>query len=101
MICFLAAFSDKPCEGRLIRAHLIPRQLLKREGLAAFVDDHRGYVYACGGAMGNSGHHGALDCARTLRVPRCALPAAVEEMAEELGLEWWLDREYGPLQEAA
>ncbi len=31
----------------------------------------------------------------TLRVPRYRIPAAVEEFAEELGLGWWIDREYG------
>ncbi len=101
MICFLAQFSTKPCEGRLIRAHLLPRQLLKREGFQSYIDDPRGWVPACGGAMGNSGHHGALDVARTLRIPRAALPTAVEEMAADLDLLWWLEREFGPLEAAA
>ncbi len=94
--CFLARFSDHPCEGRLIRAHLIPRQLLKREGFGLHVDDPRSYVPACGGIMGNAGHHGQMDASRTLKVPREALPPVLEEFAAELGLTWWLDREYGP-----
>lgn len=96
--CFLARFSDRPCDGRLIKAHLLPRQLLKREGGAAAIADPRSYVMACGGPMGNGGHHGMLDqrgC-RPLRVPRYALPPGVAELADELGLSWWLDREYGP-----
>jgi hypothetical protein len=43
---------------------------------------------------GAAGHHGALDTARTLRVPRDRLPAAFVEFVEELGLGWWAEREY-------
>lgn len=81
-----------------MRAHLIPRQLLKRHGHAKFVEDPRTYVLACGGLMGPGGHHGMLDHSRTLRVPRTALPEGTEEIAAELGLEWWLCREYGPVE---
>jgi hypothetical protein len=88
-----------PCSGELIRAHLIPRQLLLRtvpaERSAEIVNDSRGWVWACGGPMGNAGHHGMFDQARTLRVPRISIPVATEEMAEELHLVWWLDRTYG------
>lgn len=93
------------CDGRLIRAHLLPRQLLGRElGAAearAAVKDPRSWVWACGGAVGVGGHHGQLDYARTLRVPRHRLPAGLEDLALELGLVWWLDREYGPKELAA
>ena len=103
--CFLARFSDRPCEGRLIRAHLIPRQLINREVPFEIRDlaiQHPGsWVAACGGVMGNAGHHGMLDASRTLRVPREALPEQTEELAVLLGLEWWLDREYGPRAMAA
>ena len=44
--------------------------------------------------MGNAGHHGMLDASRTLRVPRDRIPAGTEHLAAELGLTWWLDREY-------
>ncbi len=94
--CWLARFSSVPCEGRLIRAHLIPRQLLRREGHGGMVDDPRTWVWSCGGAMGVGGHHGMLDYSRRLRVPFEALPAGVVEIAEELGLSWWVAREYGP-----
>src|SRR4051812_26964881 len=99
--CWLAPFSTRPCEGRLIRAHLIPRQLLKREGLARFIDDPATWVPGCGGITGCSGHHGQLDSARTLRVPREALPEALEAFCADHGLLWFLDREYGPLEMAA
>lgn len=119
--CFLAAFARTACSGQLVRAHLIPKRLLKqawaethhedlRNGQrrltgkqADLIWDERSWVWACGGPMGNAGHHGELDHARSLRISRAALPPAVEELAAELdallGREMfgvWLDREYGP-----
>ena len=80
------------CEGRLIRAHLIPKQLLKRSGDVW----HPGsFVWACGGVTGVAGHHGMFDSARTLRLPREEIPAATEALAVFLGLTWWLDKTYG------
>lgn len=79
------------CSGSLVRVHLIPRQLLKRERLPQL--DPRTYVYACGGPMGNGGHHGMLD-GRRLRVRFADLPVKVREFADEHGLTWWLRREY-------
>lgn len=97
--CWLAQFSDLPCDGRLRKAHLIPRRLILRElpaeVSAAAVWDPRTWVWACGGISGLAGHHGALDQSRTLRIPRQALPAELEEFAAEHGLTYWLDREYG------
>jgi hypothetical protein len=93
--CWLAGLSDEPCDGRLVRVHLIPQQVIKREVRRSAALDPRTWVWACGGAVGVSGHHGMLDYARTLRVPRHRLPAALEDFAEETGLGWWLDREYG------
>ncbi len=118
-VCFFAGWPGAgPCDGALIRAHLIPRQLLKREypygmvvvdgvreralrrerptrTLRELCEDENGWVPCCGGSMGCSGHHGMLDYSRTLRIPRDRLPAAVEQFAAELGLAWFLDREYG------
>ena len=101
MSCYLAKHgisdSDRPvgpCHGQLIRAHLLPRQLLRREGHLAAIDDPRSWVPACGGLTGSTGHHGAFDYARTLRLPYDALPAGTIELAEELGLDWYLDRTY-------
>lgn len=93
--CWLAAFSSAPCSGRLVRVHLLPKQLLRREGHEALCPDPRTWVWGCGGPMGNGGHHGMLDQSRTLRIPRAALPEGLEQLADELGLGWWLDREYG------
>jgi hypothetical protein len=50
--------------------------------------------------MGDGGHHGLLDTSRKLKIPRERLPAGVEEMAAELDLAWWLDREYGESMKA-
>lgn len=91
--CFLAAFSTKPCHGRIVAAHLLPKQLLKRVGHDPW--DERALVPACGGIVGLSGHHGLFD-AYKLTVPRSRLPAGVLRLAEELGLEWYLDRRFGP-----
>ncbi|CAB4197869.1 hypothetical protein UFOVP1313_36 [uncultured Caudovirales phage] len=100
MKCWLSDFSAKPCDGVLVRVHLIPRQLIKREVRSRqqadmAITDSRSWVWACGGPMGNAGHHGMLDQSRTLKVPRNRLPAGVEELAAEIGVSWWLDREYG------
>jgi len=101
MNCWLAQFSDTPCDGQLVKVHLLPRQLLKREApdrAQELIEDPRSWVPACGGPCGNAGHHGQLDHSRTLRVPRHMLPLGVEEVADELRLSYWLDREYGVQQ---
>jgi hypothetical protein len=96
--CWLARFADTPCEGRLVRAHLLPRQLLLRElpaeRSAAAISDPRSWVWGCGGISGLGGHHHQLDCSRTLRVPWEALPSGLLELADEVGLTWWLIRTY-------
>lgn len=83
-----------PCDGSLVRVHLIPRQFLKRNHLPQL--DPRTYVYACGGITGGpGGHHGMFDQGnRKLRVAFEDLPLKVKEFAEQHGLEWWLVREY-------
>jgi hypothetical protein len=100
------------CEGRLVRAHLLPKRMMLRE-LPAEVsawasDDPRGWVYACGGITGCTGHHGQMDVSRSLRVPYERLPAGVLELAAELD-SWcvgepfmvFLAREYGEQRRAA
>jgi hypothetical protein len=88
------------CDGRLRKAHLIRRQVLEREAPDADPWDPRVWVFACGGPMGNAGHHGMLDAGhRLLRIPRDAIPPGTEAFAAEHGLTWWLDREYGPSNE--
>jgi hypothetical protein len=85
--CFFAHLGG--CEGRLVKAHLIPKSSIKRElsarlgrhcvhtpktcpygavcadcGMAeilAAIWDERCWRWMCGGAVGLSGHHGAYD----------------------------------------
>lgn len=90
-----------PCDGQLVKAHLIAKQTIKREALGADLWDPRCWVPICGGPTGIGGHHGMLDYSRTLRIPRDALPVAVEEFAAEHDLIWYLERTYGPLEMAA
>ena len=107
MSCYLAQHgiyergTMPPCEGQLIKAHLLPRQLLRRELGPIQADEAirnpASWVPACGGPQGQSGHHGMLDTARTLRVPYEALPVPLIALAEALGLAWWVCREFdGP-----
>jgi hypothetical protein len=93
--CQLARFADTPCSGRLVCAHLIPRQVLRREGYARLIHDPRTFVMACGGPTGIGGHHGELD-GYDLAVPRWALPPGLEDLAQAIGMDWFLDRRYGP-----
>lgn len=108
MICYLAEYGVSvnerplpPCEGRLVKVHLIPQSFLRREyrskDVRALCMDPRGYVWGCGGIVGNGGCHGRLDHSRTLKLPREALPLGLEEFAAELGPRAlaYLDREYG------
>jgi hypothetical protein len=99
MKCWFASLPGAgPCDGRLVRCHLIPKQTIVREvrpgGVRASWDD-RVWVWGCGGPTGLSGPHGMLDSSRTLRIPRARLPPSVESFAVDHGLGWWLDREYG------
>src|SRR5580765_7238933 len=99
--CQLARFSDSPCEGRLVRAHLIPRQTLLRElpaeESAGAIEDPRSYVMACGGVTGVGGHHGEMDFGgvNRIHIPRKVLPQTLEDFAREHRLSWWLDNRYG------
>jgi hypothetical protein len=69
--CFFAHLGG--CEGRLVKAHLVPKQTIRRELVhrkpkALYVDpeeivwDSRCWRWMCGGwGYGSSGHHGAYD----------------------------------------
>lgn len=98
--CYLAQFTDSPCDGRLVHAHLLPRALLKREFRAVhrrLAADPRSWVWACGGGgFGNTGHHGALDSQgiNPIRVPYSELPSGLIDLASELDLLWWVERTY-------
>jgi hypothetical protein len=87
-----------PCNGRLIKAHLIPQQTLKRELNAgpAMLKDPRGWTWMCGGPVGVSGHHGRFDSrgCNPVRIPRSRLPEPFVAWMDELGLGWFVDRAY-------
>lgn len=128
-VCFFAGWPDAgACDGQLVRGHIVPRQLLKRtyphgalldedgwrpmtryedrydlrhRTLQDLIDDQRSWVPVCGGATGVGAHHGRLDIARTLRIPRERIPEGTEQYAAELGLGWYLDRAHGPREMAA
>jgi hypothetical protein len=91
------------CDGKLVRCHLIRRQVIRREAGTEYEMDPRSWVWGCGGITGIGGHHGALDWAGPgrLRIPRDRLPMELEEFAAEIGLEWWVEREYGMRLRAA
>src|SRR5438128_1186852 len=90
--CWLRQFAPpelRECDGRLDPCHLIPKQLLRRElgdGTVGFEDL---IVPGC------RKHHRLLDEARRIKIPRKRLPARVEWFAEQAGLAWFLDFEYG------
>lgn len=105
-VCWLAAHgihesgTMPPCDGRMARVHLIPQTILKRTdavrsgGLALF--DPRLWRWACGGIMGCTGHHGMFDMQKTLRVPFEALDDELLDLAESIGVGWWIERSYLP-----
>jgi hypothetical protein len=87
------------CNGRLVEAHLLPKQLLKRHGVTELYAVGS-WVWACGGPdYGADGHHGEFDSSRTLRLARFQIPDLTERFAKQYGLEWYLDRTYGPQEE--
>lgn len=90
------------CEGRLVRAHLIPKQSLRREIAENFweagdirpvarararlsVYDGRCWRWMCGGVTGIGGHHGAFD-AKQLRLAEW--PGDFLEFLREYDIEW-------------
>jgi hypothetical protein len=110
--CWLARLSEKPCGGAMTKAHILSKQAIRKEiwnpaqavgdvpesfpaTLRELQDDPRCWVPACWA------HHQALDIARTLRITREQLPAAVEDFAAQYGVVWILDREYGERREVA
>lgn len=102
-VCFLGALGvmdhpqavKPPCEGRLVKCHLIKRTIIRQYVGKNHEWDDEVWRWGCGGIMGNAGHHGMLDHSRTLRLPRSAIPEETEQWAEAHNLVWFLDHEYG------
>lgn len=94
--CWLAKWGRGPCYGRLVKAHLIPQQTLRKE--IAYLTpeitwDERAWVWACGGIMGNASHHGQFDAGKII-IPRQDLPIGLLEFAAEHGLMWYVDKHF-------
>lgn len=68
------------------QAHLIPKQLLRREHLELW--NQATWVWAC------ATHHVAFDSSRTIRLPRKAIPQSTEQFAKRNKISWYLDRNY-------
>lgn len=84
-----------PCDGQLVRVHLVSQQFLRREGLDHLCKDARTWVPGCGGITGGpGGHHGHFDSSKRLRVAFDSLPGDLLILAEEYGFTWWLGRTY-------
>jgi hypothetical protein len=80
MNCYLAQFTDTPCDGQYDRAHLIPQQRLRQAGIGAIACDTRSWVPAC------RKHHHAFDFAKTIRLTLDQYPPAFCEFADQHGL---------------
>lgn len=90
------------CDGQLVKAHLVPKQTIKRELYYRAIRqgmnkpearamsqniawDDRTWRWVCGGIMGNGGHHGMVDAKQIEWGP---WPADLIEFLREHDLEW-------------
>jgi hypothetical protein len=80
------------CDGQLQRAHWIPKQRMKQRGIRSqdVIWDERCWSFMC-----ERCHH-RFDKG-FLSVKREELPFAIEGFAVDHGLEFSLDRDFGPL----
>jgi hypothetical protein len=103
--CFFAHLGG--CEGRLVKAHLVPKQTINREVIAPLLREHgqivteralkdsilwdpRCWRWMCGGwGYGSSGHHGMYDA---YQIRLHAWPEDFLEFLREYGIEWMADR---------
>jgi hypothetical protein len=83
------------CEGRLVKAHLVPKSRLKVE-LNWNIQSHHGRLWdsrcwrwMCGGPTGIGGHHGAYDA---YQIRLHAWPEDFLEFLREYDIEWMADR---------
>ncbi len=86
MTCFFRARGG--CWGGVHQHHWVQAQRLKRNHHHAHLRDPRNLSPVC------HFHHGMLT-ARMMPVDRSELPAAAEEFADEVGMGWSLDVDYG------
>jgi hypothetical protein len=96
-LCWFARTLGPPagaCGGQLVKAHLVPKQAIRRERRDADLWDRRCWVPACGGLTGLGGHHGMFDSGR-IAVPPEFLPVGLREYLHELELDWMIERYFG------
>jgi hypothetical protein len=87
------------CEGRLVKAHLVPKSAIKKElrrpgrgtgYIKAAISDPRCWRWMCGGlGYGNAGHHGAYDA---YQIRLHAWPEDFLQFLREYDIEWMADR---------
>ncbi len=85
--CIVCHAEGLSCSGPIQGHHAVAAQTLKRHGLHRFLWDRRNRVPVC------EGRH-ARHTIGFRPIPRSALPAAVFEFGDEVGLTWWLDKHY-------
>ena len=88
--CWLASFSDKPCDGRMDPVHLIPQMVMKRRyGITdeEVLWDPRIVVAGC------RDHHHKFDNG-FLQVPLSAVPVETQAFADELAYSFEDDFRY-------
>jgi hypothetical protein len=93
--CWLRQFTSTDCAGRMDRAHLIPKQTLKKAGLAEHILDPATWRPAC------RYHHFSFDAYRGVEVPRSSVPVETERFADRYGLGWYLTRRFGAREDVA
>ena len=84
------------CDPPLQAAHIIPQQSLKRRGLHSLLWDTRNGIGACYGAHRASDRSVVRSDGSSARFPRERIPLEAEAFAQEIGLDWMLDKLYGP-----
>jgi hypothetical protein len=116
--CWFKGLPDAgPCEGRLVKCHLVKQQVLKREirsaraeyartGVtpnhllipksmeAALLAEPWTWVWGCGGPMGPGGHHGQFKPDGPKPIPLSLLPVDFTRRMAELGLWWYVERTF-------
>jgi hypothetical protein len=83
--CLMAGRSRERCGGILDPHHVIAKQALKKHGLSSQLWNADNGIPLC--RRHHERHETAVE-----RVPRSLLPAEALAFAEELGLEYLLDR---------
>jgi hypothetical protein len=95
--CWLASVGcPGSCDGPMDRAHLIPKQRIRRELRGDLTREQLDeaiwhpsvWRWAC------RFHHGQLDNG-AFHLDRSLLPASVAEFARIWGMEWSIDSDYG------